>query len=198
MTRRLARIAVGAGLATSAMAVARVATSRAYEVHGQSMAPTFASGDLVWLSRCTRARPCRPVRGDLVIALLDTVRPELAIKRVVAGPHDTVEMANARLLVNSRVVTRGRADVAVAPPAWLAARSPSILRPHPEDGAQWGPIVLGAGEVFLLGDNPPASRDSRAVGAVAMSRVVAWSALCLRAKRTRVLGLRLVQSCRAA
>jgi signal peptidase I len=188
-----------AGIALVAAVISGVASSTAYRVHGRSMEPTLLDGDLVWLSACTTARYCSTRVGDLVVFRPSKdSRDERIIKRVAAGPGDVVEMVNTRLLVNRRPILEGRADVGARPPEWVASRMVATFTSRPFDSGNWGPIVLGPEELFVLGDNPPASRDSRVLGAIPLSRVIARSGHCIRASRSPVPGFRMFKRCHAS
>lgn len=86
------------------------------------------------------------------------------IKRVVALAGDTVTVTRGQLLVN------GRPSIALP----IDPDHP-IQRATPDDLFS---VVVGQGEVFVMGDNYNNSRDSRHTGAIKQSDVVAtvrWS-----------------------
>ncbi len=115
------------------------------------MAPTLKDGDLRLALRAWAASA--PRRGEVWLV----EGPEgPAIKRVAALPGERIELRDGDVLVAGRRI----------PP-------PEGARLERQDGA-WD---CGAG-CFLLGDNRPASRDSRV-----------WGPLPLRTFRARVLGL---------
>lgn len=115
------------------------------------MAPALQDGELRLALRAWAAGA--PRRGEVWLV----EGPEgPAIKRVAALPGERIELRDGDALVAGRRV----------PP-------PEGARLERQDGA-W---ACGAG-CFLLGDNRPASRDSRV-----------WGPLPLRSLRARVLGL---------
>jgi signal peptidase I len=128
-------------------------------VDGSSMRPTLEPGSFVLVLRCAYGLPSplgygyilrwsAPRRGDVVAA---------------ASPRDGLP-----------IVKR----VAAAGPATLAAAAgrlvgPSLDAPLSADQAAriGDEFELPAGRLFLLGDNPPQSLDSRDYGSVAIEAV---------------------------
>lgn len=124
-------------LAAAALALAPLAVVHPLRVQGRSMEPALREGELRWVLRAWAAGP--PRRGQVWVV----AGPEgSAVKRVVGLPGERIELADGDLRVGGR-----RVD----PPAGA--------RLERQDGA-W---TCGGGW-FLLGDNRPASRDSRAWG----------------------------------
>lgn len=96
------------------------------------MEPALRSGRIV----VTRPVLGRVARGDVVVVSASGRR---YVKRVVAQGGDVVEMEAGRLRVNGR---------------WLD-------EPPTGPGAAVARWVVPSGAVFLVGDNRPASSDSR-------------------------------------
>lgn len=137
-------------IAALVLALSPLAWVHPLRIRGSSMEPTLSSGDLRWVLRAWTAG--RPNRGE--VWEVDT--PEgPAVKRVVGLPGERVEIRDGDVWVDGR---------RLEPPAGA--------RLERQDGA-WS----CAGGYFVLGDNRPASRDSRA-----------WGPLAGTAFRARVLG----------
>lgn len=118
-------------------------------VRGDSMLPNYQDGDLLLISRLS------PVSvGDVILFRFDQTE---YIKRVIAGPGDEVELdeQTGTVLVNGSV----RQEAYVI--------SPTLAR---KDGLTF-PLTVGEGEVFVLGDNRPYSKDSREIGLIRLDQV---------------------------
>ncbi len=89
-----------AWLVLGLLALTLVAWAKSYVgwvvVDGNSMAPTFLSGDLL-LVRKQAYGDALPPRGDIVVARF---RSEYVVKRVVALPGESVEVVAGAVLVN--------------------------------------------------------------------------------------------------
>jgi signal peptidase I len=108
-----------------------------YEVPSESMVPTLEPGD-----RFAALIPDEYRRGDVVV-MEDPADPAAyLVKRLVALPGDEVEIVNYKLWVNGQPI-----DEPYLPES-IAYRLPSL--------------VLGEGEIFVLGDNRNHSEDSSA------------------------------------
>ncbi len=131
-----------AALALAIAALARGLIVLPVCVRGDSMRDTLRSGDRLIALRLP-ARLGRLRRGDIVICRYPGAR-RYYIKRLIGLPGETLELRGGEVLIDGRPLSPPR-----------AAR-PTRRR--------FGPIELGAGQYFVLGDNRPNSRDSRAVG----------------------------------
>lgn len=137
-------------VAAIALALAPLTVVHPLRVQGRSMEPALREGELRLVLRAWTADA--PRRGECWVV----EGPEgAAVKRVVGLPGERVELADGDLRIDGR---------RLAPPAGA--------RLERQDGA-WS---CGSG-CFVLGDNRPASRDSRA-----------WGPLPMTAFRGRVLG----------
>ena len=142
--RTLALFALrGTLLAMVCTLVARATLFTSYRVCGASMREALQDGDRIlvcdagWLLH-------RPAVGDTVVA---EVENEVLVKRVAAGPGDSVGMSSGRLVRNGK---------------WVTEAIPSALDTRDSFPA----VRLGADEFFLLGDNRRVSVDSREFGPV--------------------------------
>ena len=149
--RRLRLGATAAALALLVLLLA-VLVSEPFTVRSSSMAPTLHTGDQILAERLT-PRFGHLERGDLVVFRAPATRA-LLVKRVVALPGDRVGLADGRLVVNGHRRPEAYVDLASV------------------DGVYFGPEVVPAGSVFVMGDDRADSVDSRDFGPVALDRVL--------------------------
>jgi len=134
-----------------------------HQVNGQSMEPNFLSGEYVLTDKVSY-KVGEPKRGDVIVLHA----PEEAhcpkgtgcdfIKRVIGLPGETIELKNNHFWVNGVMLNE--------------TYIPTEFQTLPGKYMQNGPIVLGAGEYFVSGDNRPYSSDSRAWGPIKKSHIV--------------------------
>ena len=123
---------------------------------GDSMEPTLSDGDRVLL----KVNPNRLERGDIVC--LDMPQFDSLIgKRLVAFGGESVEIRGGRVLVNGNPLISGRFSE-------FHTYSDSTTSFAHENV----PYTVPAGNIFVLGDNPHHSLDSRNFGAVPIEQVV--------------------------
>ena len=137
---------VAAGLLLAVLARALLFTS--YRVSGSSMRETLQDGDHILV--CEPAWLGAPAVGDAIVAEVDD---EVLVKRVAAGPGDSIGMRDGRVLRNGAPVSEA------IPPALDCADS------FPE-------VALGSDEYFLLGDHRRVSVDSRDFGPIHARQVL--------------------------
>jgi signal peptidase I len=124
-------------------------------VQGRSMAPTLKDGDRCLLNRFSYLC-ASPKRGDLVV-IRDRGENDLAVKRLVALPGESVRVSQGRIFVNGR----------------------RLVEPYLENGTQTvaptgaeQSYMLGEREYFVLGDNRSESEDSRYYGPVSRDQLL--------------------------
>jgi signal peptidase I len=114
-----------------------------YVVDGQSMQPSLADGERIWITRVETALTRPPSRGDIVV-FQSWGQDRPFVKRVVGLPGETVEVRDGRVWVNG-----------------MALEEPYLTD---VTGGRYGPAALGTTDVFVLGDNRDNSADSRTFG----------------------------------
>jgi len=134
-----------------------------HQVNGQSMAPTFASGEYVLTDKVSY-KIGDPQRGDVIVFHA----PEAAqcpkgtgcdfIKRVLAVPGDTVEVKNNAVYINGAQLNEPYL------PAGLEVLAGSYTKGRA--------VTMGPDEYLAVGDNRPYSSDGRAWGPINKSHIV--------------------------
>ncbi len=134
-----------------------------HQVNGQSMVPTFLSGEYVLTDKISY-RFGEPTAGDVIVFHA----PEAAncpegtgcdfIKRILAVPGDTVEVRDDSIIVNGT--------------ARYEPYIPEEFETLPGKFSKDRVITLSANEYFAVGDNRPYSSDSRAWGPITKSDIV--------------------------
>ena len=168
VSRRGLGIAAGVVLLVLATLAAAV-TVMAVRVSGVSMEPTLGDGDRVLLRPFSGGD--EPARFAIVVTRFSERGPTV-VKRVVGLPGDRVRIAGTRV----EVQTAGAgpwllADLPGWGGGWFAATPPACCRPSGQAGTTTEPQTVPAGMLFLLGDDPGHSEDSRVFGWAPISLV---------------------------
>ncbi len=122
-----------------------------FQVSGRSMYPALNERDCLLVDRVAFHFSSLQ-RGDIVI-LRSPLNARYLVKRLAAVPGDVVETgADGTFKVNGQVVATATDD------AGLPRQAP-------------GKVRLAKGDYFCLGDNLPASEDSRAFGPVTSKEI---------------------------
>ncbi len=138
---------------------------RPIQVIGSSMYPTLQP-DAVGLANILGRKTAGLSRFDIAIIYVDQNKDYL-VKRVVGLPGETVSYQGGRLYINGEEVEEPFFDE-----AYVSGYNGAFM----QDVA---PITLGANEYYCLGDNRPASKDSRYYGPFTDEQIVAKGALIL-------------------
>ncbi|GBF77152.1 signal peptidase I [Paenibacillus sp. 598K] len=120
-------------------------------VEGQSMEPTLVEKEWLFVNKLVYLTGS-PSHEDVVI-LEDPESPPRAtdylVKRIIGLPGDMIEIRDHQLYRNGELIVERYTDVEI-------------------DGPDMAPVVVEAGQYFVMGDNrhARASRDSRSFGTV--------------------------------
>jgi signal peptidase I len=150
--RRRPRLGSTAAVLVFLAVVLAVLVFEPFTVRSSSMTPTLRTGDQILAERLT-PRFGQLERGDLVVFKAPATRA-LMVKRVVALAGDRVGLADGRLVVNGHRRAEAYVDLASV------------------DSVYFGPEVVPAGSVFVMGDDRADSVDSRDFGPVPLDRVL--------------------------
>jgi signal peptidase I len=120
-------------------------------VEGNSMSPTYASGERVYTAPIST--PLQ--RGDIV--LMDDGREEYALKRIVGMPGETVHLWRGYVFINRFMIRE----------PYL----PKHTYTSPSQQTEIAVFELGPDQYFVLGDNRISSIDSRVYGSVARGQI---------------------------
>lgn len=159
-----------------------------YRIPTESMAPALLPGDNFFVVKLGPSAAWR--RGDVVVHPIPGAPPpadvfdaQVRVGRVVATEGETIAIAERQVIVNGIPLALNP-----CPEARLTYQLPGSKGPvtascsletasgHPpyavlheltdEYDEPYGPVTLGPGQVFVMGDNRDRSRDSRAQGPV--------------------------------
>lgn len=144
-------------IALVAAVLLRVFVVSAYRVNSSSMEDTLYTGDYIFVNKLAYDYGHDPQYGDIIVFKYPNNPNKDYIKRVVAFPGQTVQIADKVLYVDGQV-------------AQIPPESKNIdQRIIPGDLSfrdNFGPYEVPFGQYFVLGDNRDDSRDSRFWGCV--------------------------------
>lgn len=113
-------------------------------VIGRSMEPTLYSGDEILVDRF-RYKLVDPKQDEIVVFLPNgNEKSHFYVKRVLAGPGDTVQIKKGLIYINDEPYN-GDLEYSSITDAGIAAE----------------PVTLGSNEFFVIGDDSDSSEDSR-------------------------------------
>lgn len=146
----IAALSIGCYLSVSRCLVQSI------EVVGESMVPTLQSGNHYILNRWA-FHNAAPQRGDVVV-LRDPADHGFSVKRIIAVGGESVHFVNGKVMVNGEVLKEPYLKTGTYTFTYSKAREQFI--------------TCGEDQYFVLGDNRPASIDSRAYGTVSRKDIL--------------------------
>lgn len=127
------------------------AVLQVYEVVGASSEPNFPNGGWVLVNKQAYLLGL-PQRGEVVVAKWSNASDATYIKRVIAGPGDTIEIKVGKVYLNGRPLEEPYLPEAIVKPLEKVTVEPY--------------------HYFLMGDNRNNSTDSRHWGTVSQQDIV--------------------------
>ena len=145
------------GLAVIIFLIIRIGIQN-YRIEGASMEPNFHDGEYLIVNKLAY-RLGEYERGDVIVFKYPNDPSKDYIKRVIGLPGDTVEIRGGQLYVNN-----------------VEINEPYEHMPNVRDEP---PTVVDAGHLYVMGDNRPASSDTRSWGQLGQEFVIgqAWLAI---------------------
>ncbi len=144
-------------IALVAAVLLRVFVISAYRVSSASMENTLYEGDYIFVNKLAYEYGGSPQAGDIIVFIYPNNPNKDFIKRIVAMPGQTVEIADKILYVDGAVaeipIESKHIDQRIIP-GDLSFRD------------NFGPFEVPPGQYFVVGDNRDDSRDSRFWGGV--------------------------------
>ena len=128
----------------------RLFVAQPFVVEGDSMHPTFESGDYLIVDQLTY-RFEDPKRGDVVVFRYPNDPKIFYIKRIIGLPGETVH------------ITKGKTTITKPDGTELTLDESYVVA---EDATYTLDRSLGTDQYFVMGDNRPRSSDSRSWGAL--------------------------------
>ena len=140
---------------------------QAFKIPTGSMEPNLLIGDHLLVNKFVFAptlssaeRALLPAtdirRGDIVVFKYPEDPERDFIKRVIGLPGETLELRDRRILVNGRAIDEPYAHYLPRPQGFTGVDGASD-----DVRVRYGPVVVPAGSVFVMGDNRDNSQDSR-------------------------------------
>ena len=119
-------------------------------VDGTSMLDTLHENNIMGVSRL-HYRLNEPQRGEIITCNYPEDGNKLFVKRIIGLPGETIEIREGTVYIDSEPIAE-------------------TYLPRVDDQSM-DPITLAKDEIFVMGDNRPVSRDSRAVGPLTLDEI---------------------------
>ncbi len=119
-------------------------------VDGTSMLDTLHENNIMGVSRL-HYRLNEPQRGEIITCNYPSEGSKLFVKRIIGLPGETIEIREGTVYIDGEPIAE----------TYLTR----------VDDQSMDPITLAEDEIFVMGDNRPVSRDSRAVGPLTLDEI---------------------------
>lgn len=127
-----------------------------FVVSGESMRPTFETGDYIVVDQLTY-RFEDPKRGDVVVFRYPNDPSKFFIKRIIGLPGEKVEVEDSKVTIYNEEHPKG-----------LELTEPYIFYTRDDEVE----VMLGEDEFYVLGDNRFSSSDSRIWGPLSRDMIL--------------------------
>jgi signal peptidase I len=151
---------------------------QAFQIPTGSMIPKLLVGDFLLVNKMAYARPVLPFEGvilpdkrlerkDIVVFKWPKDLTKDFVKRVIGMEGDKVEIRDKQLFIN---------DKPIEEPYKIhknngTGSQDDIYRQDSAIGANYGPVIVPADHLFVMGDNRDDSADSRTWGFVPLANI---------------------------
>ena len=160
-----------------------------------SMKPTILEGDMIYVNKLAYdlkvpftlmhlAEWSEPQKGDIVVLFSPEDGMRL-VKRVVAGPGDTIAMKGDVVFLNGKPLSYQAGDASRFKDEVYESARPIFARESLGGADHWvmalpdrpamrdfPPMILPAGSHFVMGDSRDNSKDSRFIGVIKRKQIV--------------------------
>ena len=134
-----------------------------YRISNKSMEDTFRVGDYI-IGEKISYKTRLPKPGEIVIFEYPLNPDKIFIKRCVALPGDTVVIRNKILYINNQPATEY---------SGVKYTDPELLSAIYSNRDNYGPVIIPADNIFVIGDNRDNSMDSRFWGPLPVENIQA-------------------------
>lgn len=153
--------------ATGGVSCRKAGNTHAYHYTGIAMAPTLTTNDYFVVEK----RNVRVNKGDIVLFNTPGGAPlHPSVTRVMGVEKDVIDVVAGRLRVNGREVmySSAQTNISLQVDAYQIEQDKTFRRP----AIATCPIIVPRGCVFVMGDNPTASFDSRYWGPLPITNII--------------------------
>jgi len=137
--------------------VIRTYVFQPFLVRGDSMVPSFHSGDYLIVDELSYKFLRSPVRGEVIVFKFPGDETQKYIKRVIGLPGETVEIREGKVFVS------------------MGSEPKELEEPYLRQGTVtegFTELTLGNDEYFVMGDNREFSSDSRRWGTLPQEEII--------------------------
>ena len=155
-------------IALVAAVLLRIFVVSAYKVNSSSMADSLLEGDYIFVNKLAYEYGSEPKVGDIIVFKYPNNPAKQYIKRIVALPGQTVQIADKVLYVNGEI----------APiPTYSKHTDSRIIPGDLSFRDNFDEYIVPPDEYFVMGDNRDDSRDSRFWGCVPRENILGKAVL---------------------